>query len=77
VIFQTYKNVVLKSVHSLGWLLWLCFYPTINCAINARRGVLLGFYIFKTKRLWDDYINGNVKESLNDFFLIQRVINFF
>ncbi len=27
VIFQTYKNVVLKSVHSLGWLLWLCFYP--------------------------------------------------
>jgi hypothetical protein len=21
VIFQTYKNVVLKSVHSLGWLL--------------------------------------------------------
>jgi hypothetical protein len=27
VIFQTYKNVVLRSVHSLGWLLWLCFYP--------------------------------------------------
>jgi len=27
VIFQTYKNVVLKNVHSLGWFLWLCFYP--------------------------------------------------
>jgi hypothetical protein len=26
-IFQTYKNVVLKIVHSFGWLLWLCFYP--------------------------------------------------
>jgi len=27
VIFQTYKNVVLRNAHSLGWLLWLCFYP--------------------------------------------------
>jgi hypothetical protein len=26
VIFQTYKNTILRSVHSLGWLLWLCFY---------------------------------------------------
>jgi hypothetical protein len=26
-ILPTYKNVVLMSVHSLGWLLWLCFYP--------------------------------------------------
>jgi hypothetical protein len=26
-IFQTYENVVLRSVHSLRWLLWLCFYP--------------------------------------------------
>jgi hypothetical protein len=29
VIFQTYKNTILKSVHSLEWLLWLCFYPYI------------------------------------------------
>ncbi len=28
VIFQTYTNVVLRNVHSLGWLLWLCFYLT-------------------------------------------------
>ncbi len=28
-IFQTYKNVFLRSVHSLGWLLWLCFYPKV------------------------------------------------
>jgi hypothetical protein len=26
VIFQTYKNAVLKNVHSFGWFLWLCFY---------------------------------------------------
>ncbi len=26
-IFETYKKVVLRSVHSLGWFLWLCFYP--------------------------------------------------
>jgi hypothetical protein len=25
-IFQTYKNVILKNVHSIGWLLWQCFY---------------------------------------------------
>jgi hypothetical protein len=29
VIFQTYKNVAFRSVHSLGWLLLLCFYPII------------------------------------------------
>jgi hypothetical protein len=26
VIFQTYKNVILRSIHSLKWFLWLCFY---------------------------------------------------
>ncbi len=25
--FQTCKNTILKNVHSLGWLLWLWFYP--------------------------------------------------
>jgi hypothetical protein len=25
-IFQTYKNVVLRSAHSFGWLLWIWFY---------------------------------------------------
>jgi len=25
--FQTYKNLVLSSVHPLGWLFWLWFYP--------------------------------------------------
>jgi hypothetical protein len=34
VIFQTYKNVVLKNVHSFGQLLWLCFYPRI---ISSKR----------------------------------------
>jgi hypothetical protein len=28
--FHTYKNKVLKSVHSLEWLLWLCFYSYIQ-----------------------------------------------
>jgi hypothetical protein len=27
VIFQTYKNTILRHVHSLGWLLLLWFYP--------------------------------------------------
>ncbi len=26
VIFQTYKNIVLRNVHSLGWFLWPWFY---------------------------------------------------
>jgi hypothetical protein len=30
VIFQTYKNVVLRNVHSLGWLLRVCFYPFVH-----------------------------------------------
>jgi hypothetical protein len=51
VIFQTYKNAILRNVHSLGWLLQLCFYPTINCPINATRGVLPSIYIFKNKTL--------------------------
>jgi hypothetical protein len=29
VIFQKYKNVVLKSVHLFGWLFWLYFYPFV------------------------------------------------
>ncbi len=29
VIFQTYKNAILKSVHSLGWLLLLWFYLAV------------------------------------------------
>jgi hypothetical protein len=39
VIFQTYKNVVLNNIHSLGWLLLLCFYPnrlslSMNCMVS-------------------------------------------
>jgi hypothetical protein len=30
VIFQTYKNIIKKNVHSLGWLLWLCFHPKLS-----------------------------------------------
>jgi hypothetical protein len=29
-IFQTCKNTILRSVHSLGWLVWLWFYPCHN-----------------------------------------------
>jgi len=29
-IFQTYKNAILKNVHSFGWLLWLWFYPRLK-----------------------------------------------
>jgi hypothetical protein len=30
VTFQTCKNVILNSVHSFGWLFWLCFYHGLN-----------------------------------------------
>ncbi len=30
VIFWTYKNAILRSVHSFGCLLWLWFYPSKN-----------------------------------------------
>jgi hypothetical protein len=29
VIFQTYKNAILRSVHSLRWFFWLWFYPLV------------------------------------------------
>jgi hypothetical protein len=34
VIFQTYKNIILKNVHSLGWLLWLWFYPMVKMFLD-------------------------------------------
>jgi len=34
VIFQKSKNIVLRSVHSPMWLLWLCFYPNTIIYIN-------------------------------------------
>jgi hypothetical protein len=33
-IFQTYKNAILKSVYLLGWFLWLWFYPWYNKILN-------------------------------------------
>jgi hypothetical protein len=33
VIFQTYKNAILRNVHSLGWLLWLYFHLNIKYKI--------------------------------------------
>jgi hypothetical protein len=38
VIFQTYTNIVLKSVHSLGWFLWLQFYLTM---VSSEKGLRL------------------------------------
>jgi hypothetical protein len=41
VIFQTYKNIVLRSVYSLEWLLWLCFYPPFpSKSINFKPQIL-------------------------------------
>jgi hypothetical protein len=34
VIFQTYKNVVLKCVHSFGWFLWLWFYHMFSWKVK-------------------------------------------
>jgi hypothetical protein len=33
VIFQTYKNVILGNVHSLGWFILLSFYPNVMSTI--------------------------------------------
>jgi len=38
VIFHTYKNIVLRSVHSLEWLLWLWFYPYWYCYWGLKDG---------------------------------------
>jgi hypothetical protein len=35
-IFQTYKNIVLMNVHSLGWHFWLCFYPNVDIKQGAQ-----------------------------------------
>ncbi len=35
VIFQTYKNAILRIVYSLGWLLWLWFYPILLCHLEV------------------------------------------
>jgi hypothetical protein len=51
VIFQTYKNVILKSVHSLWWLLWLCFYPR---AIKETSLIYLESFIH-TCQFWIEY----------------------
>jgi hypothetical protein len=42
VIFQTCKNAILKSVDSLGWLLWLCFYPC-SFEMNGRNEKRMGW----------------------------------
>jgi hypothetical protein len=34
VIFQTYKNAVLRNVHSLEWLLWLWFYLIVKMLLD-------------------------------------------
>jgi len=33
-IFQTYKNAILRNVHLLGQLLWFWFYPGYNKILN-------------------------------------------
>jgi hypothetical protein len=48
VIFQTYKNLILRNAHSLGWLLWLCVYPInlknqsiVNSILNCHHKTLI------------------------------------
>jgi len=35
-IFQTYKNIVLRNVHSLGWFFLLCFYLNVDIKQGAQ-----------------------------------------
>jgi len=40
-IFQTYKNVILMRVYSLGWLVWSCFYLMCNSSCKEKFMVLI------------------------------------
>jgi hypothetical protein len=42
VIFQAYKNVILRNVHSFGWFFWLCCYPKGMYVWNKRESRELG-----------------------------------
>jgi hypothetical protein len=66
------SNVVYNIIpKSQEWL-------TINCVLNATRFILLRFYIFRGKRLRDDYIKlyklgicmAIFKKTMDDFFLV-------
>jgi len=46
VIFQTYKNAILKNVHPFGWPLWLCFYLGINFFGSSRIVIRIDLMIF-------------------------------
>ncbi len=49
VIFQTYKNVILKNVHSLEWLFWLCFYPLAFAFNNFSFFIFSGAFLSKNR----------------------------
>ncbi len=69
VIFQTYKNVVLRSVHSFGWLLWLWFYPK---SINDQ--CILGMWkIVHILQNGPTFDFNTINESLNYYTLCHFV----
>ncbi len=57
-IFQTYKNAILRSVHSFGWILWLCFYPL---------ELLIIFILISIRHIWiQSYFNQTLVLNNND-----------
>jgi hypothetical protein len=72
------SNVVYSTIPKFReWL-------TINYVVNTKGGVLPRFYIFKVKdykmitsNLQIKNLHGNAKESLDDFFLVKKTLNFF
>ncbi len=65
VIFQTYKNKVLRNVHSLGWLFWLWFYTYAILWFFIKFCTCLGcrtLLLYMGKKLWLIYDNPNQNE---------------
>jgi hypothetical protein len=77
VIFQIYKNVILNNVHSLGWLLWLCFYPNVHTQnkdelrriVNNGTKPMVGI-----KQIdWNNWNKKDGKIKANLFYTIERI----
>jgi len=69
VIFQTYKKLVLKSVHSLGWFLWLCFYPRILVRLTSYARPIGPTFILIHLASFVDLVN-HARDHINDHEVI-------
>jgi hypothetical protein len=88
VIFQTYINTILRSVHSLGLLLWMCFYLRLKL-LRANLGLMVKVRQLdkelKYMQVWDIVgkmnstsfercLKGQTLSTSNDIWLIGNVL---